>query len=82
MLGVHMDNTFHIAPTSELADEVAAEIRAINPEIFVAIRGEMFDGKEGIYGVFELHPDDHPSRYSWSYMLAKNWLAEYEEKNH
>ena len=74
-----MDNTFHIKPSSALADEVAAEIRAINPEVFVAIRGEMFDGKEGIYGVFELHPDDHPSRYLWRYTLAKDWLADYEE---
>jgi len=75
-----MDNTFHIKPSSALADEVAAEIRTINPEVFVAVRGQIFDQVEQVYGVFELHPDDHPSRYSWSYMLAKNWLADYEEK--
>jgi len=75
-----MDNTFHIKPSSALAGEVVEDVRAINPDVFVAIRGEMFDGKEGIYGVFELHPDDHPSRYSWSYMLAKDWLADYEGK--
>ena len=74
-----MDNTFHIQPSSALADEVVAEIRAISPDVFIAIRGEMFDGKEGIYGVFELHPDDHPSRYLWRYTLAKDWLADYEE---
>jgi len=72
-------DTFHIHPSSALASEVAAEIRAISPDVFIAIRGEMFDGKEGIYGVFELHPDDHPSRYLWRYTLAKDWLADYEE---
>ena len=75
-----MDNTFHIKPSSALADEVAAEIRTISPDVFIAIRGEMFDDKEGIYGVFELHPDDHPSRYLWRYTLAKDWLAAFEEK--
>ena len=75
-----MDNTFHIRPSSALADEVVEEIRAISPGIFVALRGEYFDGSEEVYGVFELHPDDHPSRYVWRYVLANDWLADYEER--
>ena len=75
-----MDNTFHIQPSSALAGEVVEDVRAISPDVFIAIRGEMFDGKEGIYGVFELHPDDHPSRYLWRYTLAKYWLAAFEGK--
>ena len=73
-----MDNTFHIQPSSALASEVVEEIRAINPSAFIAVRGEVFDGVEQVYGVFELHPDDHPSRYLWRYTLAKDWLAAYE----
>jgi len=73
-------NTFHIKPSSALADKVVEDVRSIRPEVFVAVRGEVFDGVEEIYGVFELHPDDHPSRYMWVYMLAKDWLAEYKAR--
>ena len=72
-------DTFHIEPSSTLADEVVKEVRAISPDAFIAVRGEYFDGQQ-VYGVFELHPDDHPSKYVWKYVLARDWLADYEER--
>ena len=69
-------NTFHIQPSSALANEVVAEVREFPPDTFIAVRGEYFDG-EHVYGVFGLNPDEHPSRYMWKYVRASDWLADY-----
>jgi len=72
-------DTFHIDPTSGLALQAVTEVREFAPDAFIAVRGEVFDGVEEVYGVFELHPDEHPSKYVWKYVLARDWLADYDK---
>lgn len=74
-----MDDTFHIHPSSPLAQEAAEEVARYEDDTFVAVRGQLFHDREIVFGVFALDKQDHPSRYIWRYYLAGDWLAEYEK---
>lgn len=73
-------NTFHIDPTSELAKQAVTEVREFAPDTFIAVRGEYFDGREEVYTVSACPDQQDTSRYMWKYVLAKDWLADYEHK--
>lgn len=73
-------DTFHIDPTSALASEVVAEIREFAPDTFIAVRGEVFDGREEVYTVSACPDQQDTSKYIWRYVLARDWLADYETR--
>ena len=73
-------NTFTVALDSKIADEAFLEVKELPPETWVAVRGEVVDGVVYLYSVSTLDEQDHPSRYMWVYMLAKDWLAEYKAR--
>ena len=75
-------DTFHIQPSSALADEVVAEVRGFAPDTFIAVRGEVFDGREEVYTVSECPDQQGTHRYMWKYVLARDWLADYEEREY
>lgn len=75
-------NTFFIDPNHVLASGVVDEIRSIPGDTWISPRGEGIDRVSGyeeiLYSVSTLGDGDHPSRYEWSYVTAKDWLAEYD----
>lgn len=73
-------NTFHIQPSSELAKQAVTEVREFPPDTLIAVRGEVFDGVEEVYTVSACPDQQDPSRYMWKYVLARDWLADYEHK--
>ena len=74
--------TFHIDPTSELAKKVVTKVRGFAPDTFIAVRGEVFDGREEVYTVSECPDQQGTHRYMWKYVLARDWLADYEEREY
>ena len=74
--------TFHIDPTSELAKEVVTEVRGFAPDTFIAVRGEVFDGREEVYTVSACPDQQGTHRYMWKYVRASDWLADYEEREY
>ena len=72
--------TFHIDPKSLLALQAVTEVREFAPDTFIAVRGEVFDGREEVYTVSACPDQQDPSKYIWRYVLAKDWLSDYEHK--
>jgi len=70
-------DTFHIAPNSELAHKVVEEVRNFDRDVYIAIRGKLYDGVEDIYTV-SVCPDK-PHKYMWTYVLTRDWLADYDK---
>ncbi len=75
-------NTFFIDPNHILASDVVEEIRSIPGDTWISPRGQGVEWADGhdetVYSVSSLDERDHPSRYEWSYVTAKDWLAEYD----
>ncbi len=75
--------TFFIEANDFLATEVVAEILNIPADTLISPRGEYIEWADGststkVYSVSSLDERDHPSRYEWTYVTAKDWLAEYD----
>ena len=71
-------NTYHVRPTDPLAPQAANELRALDPELLVAVRGQVFDGEDMVYTVSPCPDQRDTSTYEWTYVRARDWLAEFD----
>ena len=71
-------NTYHVLPTDPLAPQAASELRGLDPGLLVAVRGQVFDGQGALYTVSPCPDQGDTSKYEWTYVMARDWLAEFD----
>jgi hypothetical protein len=76
-------NTYHIRPTDRLAAQAVEEVRAFDADTMIAVRGQDFDYGDGdivetVYTVSACPNQDDTSGYCWTYVMAGDWMAEFD----
>lgn len=68
-----MSKNGHIHP--EYFTEIMDEIKAINPEELISVRGEFYNEDYCSLNVTTLPADSDTRQYAWSYITVSDWLA-------
>ena len=71
-----MVNKGHVHPDN--FNELMEEIRALDPNLLLSVRGEYYREDSCDINYSTLDPDEETCRYIWTYVPVSKWLADKE----